>query len=373
MAGRWYRVESDGEKETLYLTGSWKLHDLKRIAESLEQLATSKGRGLVLDGRELEDIDTSAALLVSRFLTKAGVDTRTLDLSNFSHEHENILKLIGESAVTPDKPWSYRTPSVLQIVGSAAVDCGRKISGLVAFIGQVATEFTGLALAPRKFRIKELVAQLEVVCLRAIPIVCLVTFLIGVVVAYLFGIQLERYGANIFIVDGVARALARELSPMIVAIIVAGRSGASFTAQIGTMKVTEEIDAITTLGLSPIQVLVIPRILALVIALPFLVFIGDIAGLSGAMVAAEWQLEITRATFIDRLQDVLPLRTFLIGLVKAPVFAVFIAIIGCRMGLNVHRDARSIGLSTTSTVVQSIVSVILLDAAFAVLFVEVGV
>jgi phospholipid/cholesterol/gamma-HCH transport system permease protein len=217
------------------------------------------------------------------------------------------------------------------------------------------------------------VSQFETICLNAIPVVCLVTLLIGVVFAYLLGIQTQQYGANIFVVDGVGLAVCRELSPILVSIIVAGRSGASFTAQIGTMKVQEEIDAITTLGLSPIQTLVIPRLVAIVVALPLLVFIGDLAGIVGGVVVAALELAISPSTFLDRLQSILPMSAFVVGMVKAPIFATAIAIIGCRMGMLVARDAHSVGVNTTSTVVQSVVWVILLDAAFAVAFQLLGI
>jgi phospholipid/cholesterol/gamma-HCH transport system permease protein len=210
------------------------------------------------------------------------------------------------------------------------------------------------------------VAQFEVVTLDAIPIAALVSFLIGVVFAYLLGVQAQTYGATIFVVDGVGIAICRELAPLLVAVIVAGRSGAAFTAQIGSMKVQEETDAIRTLGLSPIQVLVIPRLVAIVVGLPLLVFVGDLAGIAGGIVISATQLDITPRSFISRLHSVLPISAVVIGIVKAPVFASAIAVIACRMGLSVERDARSVGEHTTSTVVQSIVWVIVLDAVFAI-------
>ena len=157
------------------------------------------------------------------------------------------------------------------------------------------------------------------------------------------------------------------------AIIVAGRSGSAFTAHIGTMKLNEEIDAMQTIGLSPIRVLVLPRILALMVAMPLLTFIGDVVGIFGGMLISDLRLGISMTTFLNRLQVVVPVRSFMVGLIKAPVFAIFIAVIGCRLGLTVENNARSVGLSTTATVVRSIVAVILLNAAFAVLFVELGI
>ncbi|HVO89051.1 MAG TPA: ABC transporter permease [Casimicrobiaceae bacterium] len=223
-------------------------------------------------------------------------------------------------------------------------------------------------LRPALFRPRETVSQFEAVCVDAIPVVALINFLIGVVVAYVGGVEAQRYGANLFVVDGVVMGVCREMSPILGSVLVAGRSGAAFTAQIGTMKVEEEVDAITTLGLSPIQVLVIPRLLALVVAMPLLVVVGDIAGTLGGMIVCSLLLHITPEVFIDRVHAVLELRHVYVGLGKAPVFAVFIATIACRMGLQVKLDARSVGENTTSTVVQCIVWVIVLDAAFAVLF-----
>jgi phospholipid/cholesterol/gamma-HCH transport system permease protein len=216
-------------------------------------------------------------------------------------------------------------------------------------------------------------AQVRDVFVGAIPIVSAMLFLLGVVFAYLLGDQARQYGANIFVVDGILLAVLREVSPVIVAVLVAGRTGAAITAQIGTMKVTEEIDAITTLGLSPLSVLVIPRMLALLLAMPLLVFIGDIAGVAGGMLVAQEQLDISTSMFMDRMADVLELKTLLVGLGKAPVFAVFIALIACRMGLAVTRDSRSVGANTTSTVVQSLIAIIVLNAFFSVTFVKLGI
>jgi phospholipid/cholesterol/gamma-HCH transport system permease protein len=192
------------------------------------------------------------------------------------------------------------------------------------------------------------------------------------VFAYLLGMQASQYGANIFVVDGVAIGMTRELAPLLVAIIMAGRSGAAFTAQLGTMKLTEEIDAIRTLGLSPVAVLVLPRVFALMIAMPLLTFVGDVASIGGAMLVAGPMLDIPPPVFLDRLHTALATRHVIVGLAKAPVFALFIAVIGCRMGMDVSRDTRAIGTSTTSTVVQCIVAVILLNAAFAVTLQQLG-
>jgi phospholipid/cholesterol/gamma-HCH transport system permease protein len=254
--------------------------------------------------------------------------------------------------------------------GRGALVLWGHVVGLLDFVGRLFFELAVLIGSPGRWRWLELGAQVRAVFVGAIPIVAGMLFLLGVVFAYLLGSQAQQYGASIFVVDGLLLAILREVSPVIVAVLVAGRTGAAITAQIGTMKVTEEIDAITTLGLSPLAVLVIPRILALLLALPLLVFIGDIAGIAGGMLVTNEQLDISYSMFMDRLAEVLALKTLLVGLGKAPVFAIFIGLIACRMGLAVTRDARSVGANTTSTVVQSLVAIIMLNAIFAVTFVE---
>jgi phospholipid/cholesterol/gamma-HCH transport system permease protein len=293
-----------------------------------------------------------------------------LQLQHFDARHARVVEVVRErfadtAVAPPQRPLKW-----LGRVGQAAAGLGALLAGHVEFFGRTLVELGRLVLHPHRLRVHELFAQLGQVGVTAIPVVALVTFLIGVVMAYMLGLQAEKYGANIFVVDGVALGMTREFSPLIVATIMAGRSGAAFTAQLGTMKLTEEIDAIRTLGLDPAQVLVLPRVLALVLTLPLLVFVGDVAGLAGAAMMANSTLDITPQAFMSRLHVALSPRHYAIGIGKAPVFALFIAIIGCRMGMSVSRDTRSIGINTTSTVVQGIVAVILLDAIFAVIFQE---
>jgi len=365
---RWIHHEVEEGTDILYLAGVWRLSNLAAISDALRALGLAARRQFVLDGSRLVELDTAAGFILYRHLAGMGCTEAMVSARRFEPRHERLLALVRERMACP--PAAARTMhlGLVRRVGVAAVVVCRFLQAHNAFVGAVALELLRLIRRPKLFRLKETVSQFETVCLDAIPIVALVTFLIGVVFAYLLGLQAQRYGANIFVVDGVGLAICRELSPLLVAVIVAGRSGAAFTAQIGTMKVQEEIDAISTLGLSPVQVLVIPRLVAITLALPLLVFVGDVAGIAGGMLIAAWQLDIFAPTFLDRLHSVLPLSAPVVGLVKAPVFAAFIAIIACRMGMLVARDARSVGINTTSTVVQSVVWVIVLDAVFAVVF-----
>ncbi|HXF47402.1 MAG TPA: ABC transporter permease, partial [Burkholderiaceae bacterium] len=324
-------------------------------------------------GEALDSIDTAAAGLLAETLAAAGIDAAAVRLQGFAPAHARVLERVwGLRAFGQTLPRRKRFGTLARI-GRAAFELKQLLRGHLNFLGATAAAFGTLLLHPRRLRLRELAVQFEQVAIHAIPVVALVTLLIGIVVAYLLGLQAEKYGANIFVVDGVGIGATREFAPIIVAVIVAGRSGAAFTAQLGAMRLAEEIDAIRTLGLDPRQVLVVPRVLALMIALPLLVFVGDVMAIVGAMWIAEPMLDITPATFLARLHEALHLRHVLVGLVKAPVFAFFIALIGTRMGMTVGRDTRAVGLATTSTVVQSIVAVILLDAACAVLFQRLGI
>ena len=347
--------------------GDWALANLPLASEPA--LPNLNGQ-IQLDGSELTALDTSGAYTLLDLLERAGAVGQSFILQAFKPAHRQVLELVARhlSASSPLRARERRHWGMLTRVGYAAANAWSHVLGLIRFLGGLTVEWLELWRSPGKFRFKELTAQIEVIFVDAIPIVMAMLFLLGVVFAYLLGVQAQKFGANIFVVDGVAAAVLREISPIIAAILVAGRSGAAITAQLGTMKVTEEIDAITVLGLSPYAVLVIPRIVALVLALPLLVFLGDMAGLLGGMVIAKIQLGIDPHLFWDRLGSVLKIQTYEIGLVKAPVFAVVIGLIACRMGLSAERDARSVGVNTTSTVVQSIVAVIVLNALFAVIF-----
>ena len=330
-----------------------------------------KAGGRRLDGSELVALDTAAALLLWRRLG-LGQGGEPPACRGFDPRFERILMVVAERVAEVEKPHSTGSPSMLALLGAGASGMGAMLASHVGYLGLTVTAIAGNLLHPGRMRWREFSAQLSQTGVTAIPVIVLVTFLIGLIMAYLLGQQATQFGANIFVVDGVALGMVREFSPLIVAVIVAGRSGAAFTAQLGTMKLTEEIDAIRTLGLSAEQVLIVPRVLGLMVVLPLLVFVGDVASMVGAMFVADLMLDITPSTFIDRLREALALKHVVIGLAKAPLFALVIGVIGCAMGMSVSRDTRSIGINTTSTVVQSIVAVILLDAVIAVLLQEIG-
>jgi phospholipid/cholesterol/gamma-HCH transport system permease protein len=360
------RIDSAGEPARVHLSGAWRIHHLAAAERALSGM-TLPAR-VTIDGSALAEIDTAGALALLTRLHAAGADVAALQVTGFSEGSARLFEQVRARFDAVTRPVHPRREPLLAKIGRETLGVIDMARGHLNFLGAVLVEIGRTAFAPQRLRLRELTTQLEQVCLNAIPVVALVTLLIGVVVAYLLGLQAEKYGANIFVVDGVGIGATREFAPIIVAVIVAGRSGAAFTAQLGSMRLNEETDAIRTLGLSPMDVLVMPRVLALMLAMPLLVFIGDVMALAGAMLIAGPMLDITPTTFLARLQDNLAIKHVYVGLAKAPVFALFISVIGCRMGMTVARDTRSLGMATTSTVVQSIVAVILLDAGFAVLF-----
>jgi phospholipid/cholesterol/gamma-HCH transport system permease protein len=371
------RLESDSgagsrrRTPVLYLSGAWRLAHLPRIEEQLAKLTLPVG--VVVDGSGLTELDSAGALALLTQLVRNGVDPEAAQLAGFAGNEARIVEQVRSRIAQCQAPTVHRHPRILERVGRETIHIAREGIGHVNYLGAAVVGLVRSLLNPRTIRVRELTTQFEHVCLDAIPVVALVTMLIGIVVAYLLGLQAEKYGANIFVVDGVGIGATREFAPIIVAVIVAGRSGAAFTAQLGAMRLTEETDAIRTLGLSPLDVLVLPRVIALMIAMPLLVFVGDVMSLLGAILIAQPMLDITPTTFVERLRDSLEIKHVYVGLTKAPVFALAIAVIGCRNGMSVERDTRAVGMATTSTVVQSIVSVILLDAGFAVLFQELGI
>ena len=314
---------------------------------------------------ETKSLDTFGVLMLLRHFSNNKSEMPKLIEANDAQKatFELVTKTLEqEKTVKPKRANLY-----FESLGKVTVDVLNEITSMLSFLGEVTLAITKIILKPSLIRKRELVANLQLSALNAIPIICLVNFLIGVVVAYLFASQATQYGAEVYIAELVSIGMFREFSPIVVAVIIAGRSGSAFTAQIGTMNMNEEIDAISVMGLSPLHVLVVPRVLALMIAMPILVFIGDVVGMAGGMLIANNSLGIGPMTFLSRLHILLAKRSFIIGLIKAPVFALFIATIGCKLGFSAKKNAQSVGLNTTSSVVQGITWVIILDAIFAVI------
>lgn len=363
----------EGERLTIVARGAFTLEALQALdAASREIVVSASGAAasaeIALDG--LERLDTAGAWVLHRLeqdLVRVGMAVR---FSGARPQHGPLLDAVRRIQLAPP-PQPVEAGALLRLVaelGRSTIMALDEARYLLSFYGQLLITLARVALRPSRLRLTSFTHHLEHSCLNALPIVGLISFLIGVVLAYQGADQLRRFGAEIYTVDLLGVSVLREIGILLTAIVVAGRSGSAFTAQIGTMKVNEEIDAMRTLGLDPLEVLVLPRILALMVALPLLAFYADVLALLGGGLMCLLVLDIPSAQFLSQLDWALTPATFWVGIVKAPVFAFLIAMVGCYEGLRVGGSAESVGRLTTRSVVVSIFLVIVTDAMFSILF-----
>ncbi len=347
---------------------------LDRKRSDLLALADHGGGAARISLASLLALDTAGAWLLHLLERQLGERGWTVTMEAGDGRHAALLAAVRRAATRPSAP-PPRPSALLGFVASFGrdiIDTCMMGCRLLSFYGQTVATLLRVLARPARLRLTSLTHHLEQTCLNALPIVGLIAFLIGVVMAYQGADQLKRFGAEIFTVDLVGVSILREIGILLTAIVVAGRSGSAFAAEIGAMAVNQEIDALRALGLDPIEILVLPRVLALMLALPLLVFVADILGLFGGGLMAWLVLDISPARFIAQLDDAVSLTTFSIGIVKAPVFAFLIAMVGCYEGLLVTGGADSVGRHTTKSVVSGIFLVIVFDAMFSVLFSYLG-
>lgn len=371
--GAWFKVEPG----LFRAGGAWTIAESARLDQELRALDTGGGRDIAMDASAIERLDSTGAWLLlrtRRALEAAGRKVSTLKVpERYATLLENLdreNKPDGARQAPRMSPWRYR----LYRIGKATVQMGHQGWGILGYLGRVTVETGEMIAAPRKnLRFAALVHQVEETGISALPIVGLLAFLIGIVLAYQGADQLKRFGAEIFTINLLGVGVLREIGGLITAIIVAGRSGSAFTAHLGTMRVNQEIDAMQTMGLNTVDTLVLPRVIGLVIALPLLTFYANIMALIGGAMMCYFDLGITIPVFLRQLNEAVSLNTLMVGLIKAPVFAFVIALVGCYEGFQVERNAASVGLLTTRSVVESVFLVIVLDAAFSVMFSVLGI
>jgi phospholipid/cholesterol/gamma-HCH transport system permease protein len=353
--------------------GGWTVAELARLdvagGAMLEALPAAAGQARIELGA-LEALDTAGAWLLYRIQASLAERGWQVELAGADPVKAALLAEIARLQPRPAPPPPRDNPllRVLARLGASTLSACGEARRLLSFYGETIVTLVRIALDPRRLRLASLVHHLEQTCLNALPIVGMIAFLIGVVLAYQGADQLRRFGAEVFTVNLLGVAVLREIGILLTAIVVAGRSGSAFTAEIGMMKVREEIDALRTIGADPIEVLVVPRLLALMVALPLLAFCADILALFGGGLMSVFALGIPPYQFLSQLEGAITPTMFWIGLVKAPVFAFLIALVGCYQGLSVGGSAESVGRLTTRSVVLSIFLVIVADALFSILF-----
>jgi phospholipid/cholesterol/gamma-HCH transport system permease protein len=371
----WFRTEQAGDTFRLTIGGRWIISEARRLDPLMLTIDPNGCARVEVDCKALEQLDTVGAWLLLR--TKRAFEHKGLKVQplNVRDEYRALVHTIDHECTAPpvELPSPHTFTDRLESIGRGLFQALHQAYELVGFFGLVVFETIATIVQPRRLRVAALFHQIEETGVNALPIVGLLSFLIGVVVAYQGADQLRQFGVEVFTVNLLGVGVLRELGGLMAAIIVAGRTGSAFTAQIGTMKVNEELDAIATSGLNTTEVLVLPRLLGLMITLPLLTFYSNIMGLIGGMAMCYFDLSITIPAFLEQLRNSVVGWTFWVGLIKAPVFAFIIGLVGCYQGLHVERNAASVGAHTTLAVVEAIFLVIGADAAFSILFSVMGV
>lgn len=380
MAAETLTIDESAEEVRLTLVGRWTLDAVAQSDSRLRALtqrapSEPRPRRVIIDASGLTGVDSAGAWALQRTLQAFKAQGAAATVDGLPEVYRPILDKarLPDPNTTISKAGGNPFLALLERSGRATVNglaTGRELLG---FMGLVLVSLGRVALNPGRLRMIAVFAQIERIGVNALPIVGLLCFLVGIVLAYMGALQLERFGAKLLTVNLVGVSVLREIGIILTAIIVAGRSGSAFAAQIGTMKVNQEVDALETLGLSAIDVLVLPRVVALLIALPALTVFGDLMGILGGAVVSIFLLDLSSAQFMTQLINAVSIWDFTTGLMKAPVFALVIALVGCRNGLAVSGSAESVGQRTTRAVVESIFIVIVLDAAFAVAYAELGI
>ena len=370
-------LDTSSNPPSLRITGDWTLAHYANLKKLSDKLDGQYDTGARIDLNGLGALDTAGASLLVELLGPDRIQhcAEQTDCS-LSAADRSLLKTVYRSlndfCVPLKEPEESAGIQVLARIGRAVDTVWQDAKKLLGFIGLILETFVRGMFRPKRWRLTPMVAHIEQTGLDAAPIVALLTFLVGAVVAFLGATVLKSFGATIFTVDLVAFSFLREFGVLLTAILIAGRTASAFTAQIGSMKANEEIDAIRTLGLDPMELLVLPRVLALLVALPMLTFLAMLSGIVGGGVVCAVALDISPAMFLSLLKSDIGVQHFLVGMVKAPIFAFLIAAIGCLEGFKVSGSAESVGAHTTSSVVQSIFVVIVLDAVAAMFFMEMG-
>ncbi|OGT44403.1 MAG: hypothetical protein A3F13_01845 [Gammaproteobacteria bacterium RIFCSPHIGHO2_12_FULL_40_19] len=354
------------QENAVLLKGKWLIGNLTAVEKWIQKSLPNQSKIQTIDASHIKNMDTAGAFLLYKIQQKLNGNVKLDGLSE--HFQDLFSAVISSIESMQKKPAEISQHNWFYHVGKATVELIKDSLEFFAFLGETFIDFLEIIKKPAKLQFRSMVHEIDVGGYRALPIIAVMMLLIGVVVAYQLGVQLRIYGANVYMVDLSGVAILREFSPLICSVIIAGRTSTSFAALLGTMKVNEEIDALKTMGLSPIERLVIPKIFGLLIALPLLVVWGDIFGVFGSMIMAKSMISVGFHAFLERFRQEVAIKHLYIGLVKTPVFALIIAGIGCYQGFQASGSAESVGERTTKAAVQAIFLIILADGIFSILF-----
>lgn len=362
-------IAFESEQERFLCSGSWTILKLGSLYNEFCASKLPADQTLTLDGKDITQLDSAGALALIKCVDYLKNRNNQIQYINFSDMQTQMLHLIESKK----QSLAYQLPSAekegfLYQLGKETESKLIQVDGLIILIGDLSTKLFEALGVWRRFQFPSIISIIESAGVKALPIVALLSFLIGVVLAYQMGLQLETYGANIFIAYLSGMAIFREFAPLITSIIVAGRTSSAFTAQIGSMTINEEVDAIRTMGLSPTELLVLPKLIGLLLVFPLLIFWSDVFSIIGAMIMSKSMLGIGFSDFMARLKDSVGFSQLLLGLYKAPAFAILIALVGCFQGFRVAANADSIGSQTTKSVVQALFLIIIADAVFSVVY-----
>lgn len=358
------------KEQNLYVCeGDWSILTIDSLFRKFKQQVTPRNTNIIIDGKGLTSFDSSGALTLIQCVDWLKANNNQVDLKNLTSQQHDLLTLLEkkQEILTYSPPLPKRE-SLVYMVGEESVNKMNQMKGLVILIGDLTEKLIIAFYDWRRFQFPSIVSNIFSTGVTALPIIGLLSFLIGVVLAYQMGLQLETYGANIFIAYLSGMAIFREFAPLITAIIVAGRTSSAFTAQIGSMKINEEIDALYTMGLSPTELLVVPKVLGLLLFFPLLIFWADFFSTIGAMIMSKAMLHVGYRDFLTRLHETVGFKQMLLGLYKAPTFALLIALVGCFQGFRVESNSDSLGAQTTKSVVQALFLIIVADAIYSVIY-----
>lgn len=349
--------------------GYWILGHLRSIEKELRSIVSRTPQDLTLDMSSVSKMDSAGALLLEKFIRLTEKRNKKVTLVGLEERYSHLLDIIdSEIDQTYRLPKPHQFPNVFRVFGQWIVEKTHTMLGVISFIGEIIEACFICMMRPRLISWRAVLAVFHNNCYSALPIVALLNLLIGIVMAFQMGLELSSFGMDYLIVNLAGMIMLREFAPLMTAIIAAGRTSTSFTAQVGAMVVNEEVDALRTMGISPANLLVVPKLLGIIIAFPLLTVWADIFALIGYMFVAKVVMGISFYSFLDRMQDINPTRDFLIGLLKTPIFAIMIAIVGCYQGFSVERSSVSIGIKTTHSAVQSLFLIIIINSLFSIMF-----